>query len=278
LYLVLSILLASAAAYDRNELVLQGDDKIGSVIKSPQPRLRKEEMPTNFDYRPLGLLTTDLNQHIPVYCGSCWAHSAFSSIADRIKIATNGTQRDVIPSIQALINCGHAGSCNGGDSNAANRWVYENGIPDITCQQYQAKNMECSAYNTCMNCEPGSAGCYAVDEYPKITLKEFGSTLGDDNIMAEIYTRGPVSAYINANCLEDYTSGIVTYEECEHTTTNHAIQLNGWGTTEDGVDYWIGRNSWGTYWGEHGFFRIVRGGAYNPRTVYWAVPNVPDFA
>jgi len=42
-----------------------------------------------------------------------------------------------------MINCGTAGSCSGGDSNAANAWVYKNGgIPDVTCQQYQAKNME----------------------------------------------------------------------------------------------------------------------------------------
>ena len=39
-----------------------------------------------------------------------------SSIADRIKIMTNGTSRDIIPSVQVLINCGHAGSCNGATS------------------------------------------------------------------------------------------------------------------------------------------------------------------
>ena len=53
-----------------------------------------------------------------------------------------GSIRDVIPAIQVMINCGDAGTCNGGDSNAANAWVYKNGgIPDVTCQQYQAKNM-----------------------------------------------------------------------------------------------------------------------------------------
>lgn len=147
----------------RNELILQSEEKVGKVIKTPQPHtyLNMSDLPESLDYRKMGLMTTDLNQHIPVYCGSCWAHAAFSSIADRIKIATNGTDRDIIPSIQALINCGDAGSCNGGDSNAANAWVYHHGIPDVTCQQYQAKNMECSDINTCMNCDPDpDIGCY----------------------------------------------------------------------------------------------------------------------
>jgi len=268
---------AFVSAERRSELLLLGDDLIGEVIKSARPVYNASEVPAAYDLRALGLLTADLNQHIPVYCGSCWAHSAFSSIADRIKIKMNAKGRDVIPSIQALINCGNAGTCGGGDSNAANRWVHQNGIPDVTCQQYQAKNMACSAINTCMNCDPGGGACYAVENYPKITVSEYGTVTGDQNIMAEIYARGPVSAYINALCLEDpvYTGGIVAYDSCVAKTTNHAIQLNGWGT-ENGVDYWIARNSWGTYWGEHGFFRIVRGGKYKPGSAYWAVPDVPE--
>lgn len=75
----------------RNELVLKDEKEVGQVVKSAMPKIPQGGLPASLDYRSKGLLTTDLNQHIPTYCGSCWAHSAMSSIADRIKIATNGT-------------------------------------------------------------------------------------------------------------------------------------------------------------------------------------------
>ena len=60
----------------------------------------------------------------------------------------------------------------------------QNGIPDVTCQQYQAKNMECSAINTCMDCQPNEP-CYAVEKYPTISVTEYGGATDDDEIMAE---------------------------------------------------------------------------------------------
>ena len=112
-------------AYNKQELVLQDPAKIGERVLSKRPHeyLREEDLPASLDYRDTGLMTMDLNQHIPVYCGSCWAHSAFSSIADRLKIQTKGKKRDIIPSVQALINCGDAGTCDGGDSNAGKSQV-----------------------------------------------------------------------------------------------------------------------------------------------------------
>ncbi len=85
----LVILFGQLYAY-KNELVLQDAEKVGEKVFTKRPNPNTSDLPESLDYRAMGLLTADLNQHIPVYCGSCWAHASFSSIADRIKIATKG--------------------------------------------------------------------------------------------------------------------------------------------------------------------------------------------
>jgi len=55
----------------------------------------------------------------------------------------------------------------------------------------------------------------------------------------------------------NYTAGIFK-DTTNNTDIDHDISLVGYGE-ENGVKYWLGRNSWGTYWGEKGFFRIARG-------------------
>ena len=125
LLLVLLVLISSASSkiiprdFLNKNVVFSGEIEIlgdfDDVVKTEIPRV---PIPDAWDWRKLGLVTIDLNQHIPQYCGSCWAHSSMSTIADRIKIITKGLQRDSLPAIQVLLNCGNAGSCGGGDIHA----------------------------------------------------------------------------------------------------------------------------------------------------------------
>ena len=70
-------------------------------------------------------LTRSLNQHIPQYCGSCWAHGALSALADRIKIARGPSASvDINLSIQYILEC--AGSCYGGSATGTYEFIKKN--------------------------------------------------------------------------------------------------------------------------------------------------------
>mmetsp|Transcript_22868 Transcript_22868/g.28054 ORF Transcript_22868/g.28054 Transcript_22868/m.28054 type:complete len:363 (-) Transcript_22868:215-1303(-) len=298
---IASSFLTSSLTYANkfNEIkILDGHEQKENIL-SPLPHtyLSGNKLPKEFSWEDVdgqSYLTHSLNQHLPQYCGSCWAHGAISSLGDRIKIARGGQGSDINLSIQFILNCGGeiAGSCHGGYHTGVYELIQTMGYaPFDTCMPYLACSEEstegfcphvdttCKKENICRTCDTfgGMGGkCTEIDYFPNATVAEYGMVENDvEKIAAEIYVRGPVAATINAEPIVEYSGGVFS-DKTADKRTNHIVSIVGWGYDEDtGKRHWIVRNSWGHYWGEMGFIKVEMGSNILglEGEVAWATPG-----
>ncbi|CAG2165316.1 unnamed protein product [Oppiella nova] len=198
-------------------------------------------------------------------CGSCWAFAASEVISDRICIASKSKQQ-VEVSAQDVLTCSNTGDCGGGAPNFVYDYYIKSGV--ITgglvdshngCQPYTITGRHpCKEYVDTPKCNrtciEGYNRTYTQDKH--FGSKQYGVSVKD--AQRELMTNGPISAgMLVYSDFYNYKSGVY-----QHVTGDvegaHVVKLMGWGVEND-VDYWLVANSWGTVFGEQGYFKIIRG-------------------
>ncbi|XP_067138723.1 cathepsin L-like [Centruroides vittatus] len=200
-------------------------------------------LPDEVDWREEGLVTEVKNQK---QCGSCWAFSTTGALEGQHKKKTGQL---VSLSEQNLIDCtlneGNYG-CSGGFYDYAFEYVKNNGgIDTERSYPYEAKEDKCRFKRQNIG-----ATCMGFVSLPH----------GDEEILKQaVATIGPISVEIDGSTwsFQLYKEGIYDDDNCSDEHIDHAVLVVGYGT-ENGKDYWLVKNSWGTSWGMQGYIKMAR--------------------
>nr|ATU82515.1 venom C1A protease 2 [Lethocerus distinctifemur] len=230
----------SMNGFNRSLIQTNRRKSIGSTYIHPE----NVELPQSIDWRTKGAVTPVKDQG---HCGSCWAFSTTGSLEGQ---HFRKTGKLVSLSEQNLIDCsadyGNNG-CNGGLMDNAFQYVKENGgIDTEKFYPYEGREDECR-YN--------KDGKGAIDT-GFVDIPEGN----EHKLMAAVATVGPVSVAIDASheSFQFYSEGVYHEPECSSENLDHGVLVVGYGETDNGKEYWIVKNSWGTSWGDQGYIRMTR--------------------
>ncbi|XP_023024672.2 cathepsin L-like proteinase [Leptinotarsa decemlineata] len=201
------------------------------------------EVPDSIDWTEKGAVLDIKNQ---LDCGSCWAFSTTGALEGQNAILNNVK---IALSEQQLLDCSYTygnGDCEeGGQMSNAFEYVTDYGIEAEESYPYKGKDTECQ-YNA-------SKTILKIKGYKNVNASE-------EELRKAVGTIGPISIAMHANPFQLYIGGIYKGQGCTHEL-NHGVLVVGYGEvykSSGKTKFWRVKNSWGSNWGENGYFRIKR--------------------
>nr|BAN42134.1 cysteine proteinase ACP1 precursor, putative [Entamoeba invadens] len=215
---------------------------LGMSYKVPEGVTEKRSVksaPESVDWRSIMNPAKDQAQ-----CGSCWTFCTTAVMEGRVN---KDLGKLYSYSEQQLIDCDTTDNgCSGGHPDNSFTFIKNNkGITLETSYPYKAADGTC---NTAVKNVATVAGHKRVTD---------GSETGLQEITA---TYGPVAVGMDASraSFQLYKKGTICNDaNCKRIVMDHCVTLVGYGKNTDG-EYWIIRNSWGTSWGDEGYFLLAR--------------------
>jgi len=190
------------------------------------------------------------------YCGSCWTFAA-TAVLEFTSCLKSG--KPVTLSQQQLVDCLGKDGCNGGNAEKAWQYIASIGGQDtISSYPYvsgttEHANPSCKFSAQNVGATVSTTYSSAVVALPSNDINSMKAALASNKILA-------IAVDFVSNAFYQYKSGVFM-GPCEDSSSQggHAMTAVGYGTSSNGVDYWIIRNSWGNWWGIAGYVLYKQG-------------------
>ncbi|CAD6232013.1 GSCOCG00001700001-RA-CDS [Cotesia congregata] len=226
---------------------LRSDLRSENQIPFPMAKIPDIELPNEYDWRHYNVVTPVKDQG---QCGSCWAFSVTGNVEGQYAIKHS---KLLSLSEQELVDCDKLDDgCNGGLQENAYRALEELGGLELEDDYpYDAEDEKC-------HFKKNKA---AVEIVSAVNI-----TSNETQMAQWLVKNGPMAIGINANAMQFYMGGISHPFKflCSHDNLDHGVLIVGYGVHtyplfKRVMPFWIVKNSWGTGWGEQGYYRVYRG-------------------
>jgi C1A family cysteine protease len=214
------------------------------------PEVDPTALPPSFDWTTKGAVTGVKDQG---QCGSCWAFSVIGNM-EGVWFLAGHTLTSL--SEEQVVDCSNTDyGCSGG-------WPFW-AMTDMDGSPYNGQiDTEAGYPYTAGNgasgtCQFSTSDVGAVEPAYKSYCNEQTNTCTSAQIQQLLITYGPLSACLDATPMQSYTGGVDHPSDCDPTYIDHCITIVGYGV-DSGNPFWKIKNSWGTSWGESGYYRLYR--------------------